>query len=72
MSKEVEENLNKSFKDIENKIIEEKKKFDLNKDSILEKNIEKKLNLLNDIKILIEKETDSVKGWQKKLMILIN
>ena len=58
--------LNNSFNDIENKIIEEKKIFDLNKDSILENNIEKKLNLLNDIKILIEKETDSVKGWQKK------
>ena len=67
VSREVEQNLNNSFKDIENEIIEEKKKFDLNKDSILENNIEKKLNLLNDIKILIEKETDSVKGWQKKI-----
>jgi len=66
VNKEVEQNLNNSFNDIENKIIEEKKIFDLNKDSILENNIEKKLNLLNDIKILIEKETDSVKGWQKK------
>ena len=67
VNKEVEQNLNNSFNDIENKIIEEKKIFDLNKDSILENNIEKKLNLLNDIKILIEKETDSVKGWQKKI-----
>ena len=67
VNREVEQNLNNSFKDIENKIIDEKKKFDLNKDSILENNIEKKLNLLNDIKILIEKETDSVKGWQKKI-----
>jgi hypothetical protein len=67
VNKEVEQNLNNSLKDIENKIIEEKKIFDLNKDSILENNIEKKLNLLNDIKILIEKKTDSVKGWQKNI-----
>jgi hypothetical protein len=67
VNKEVEQNLNNSLKDIENKIIEEKKIFDLNKDSILENNIEKKLNLLNDIKILIEKKTDSIKGWQKNI-----
>ncbi len=67
VKKEVENDLNITFQGIGVKIIEEKKKFDVNKDSILENNYEKKLNFLNEIKILIEKKTDSVKDWQKKI-----
>ena len=65
--KENDEKLNSEFFEIEKIILENRKDFDENKESILAENHEKKLKLISEIHDLISTETDSVKLWQKKI-----
>jgi|TARA_B110000914_G_scaffold167579_1_gene148173 hypothetical protein len=65
--KEDEVILNQEFKEIGKLIFENKITFDKNKDSILNENFLKKETLLNEIKALIEVETNSTKEWQKNI-----
>ena len=65
--KENDEKLNSEFFEIEKIILENRKDFDENKESILAENHEKKLKLISEIHDLVSTETDSVKLWQKKI-----
>jgi len=65
--KENENKLNEKFSEIGKEIQKNKKKFDLNKDSILAENLLKKESYLNEIKNLISKECNTTKEWQRKI-----
>lgn len=64
---ENEEKLNSEFFEIEKTILESRKNFDKNKESILAENHQKKLNLISKIHNLTTNGTDTVKLWQKKI-----
>ena len=59
--------LRKEFESLGGKIIKNKKEFDQNRDTITEENLIKKKVLLNEIKKITSKETNSSKEWQKKI-----
>jgi len=65
--KKEDSELSKEFKNLGEKIIENKKEFDHNRDTITEQNLIKKNDLLGEIKKIISKETNTSKEWQKKI-----
>ena len=67
VEKKEDTELSKEFKNLGGKIIENKKEFDQNRDTITEENLIKKNDLLNEIKKIISKETNTSKEWQKKI-----
>tara|TARA_B100001063_G_scaffold246925_1_gene288562 strand:- start:2289 stop:3698 length:1410 start_codon:yes stop_codon:yes gene_type:complete len=67
VEKKEDTELSKEFKNLGEKIIENKKEFDQNRDTITEENLIKKNDLLNEIKKIISKETNTSKEWQKKI-----
>jgi hypothetical protein len=67
VEKKEDTELSKEFKNLGEKIIENKKEFDQNRDTITEENLIKKNDLLDEIKKIISKETNTSKEWQKKI-----
>ena len=65
--KEDEIKLKEKFYSVGEQILENKKEFDKNRDSIINDNYLKKINLLNEIQNLIQKEDNSTKEWQTKI-----
>lgn len=67
VEKKFEKELNIKLEEIENEINKSKKHFEVNKDSILEKNYDDIIVLLEKGKSLIEDKTESLKSWQKRI-----
>ena len=66
-TKEVENKLNEKFTEIGIEISNNKEEFDKDKDSILSKNFLIKETHLNELKDLINQESNTSKDWQKKI-----
>ena len=69
VKKEKKENLEKEIKSIEEKLINKRKEFELNKDTILNTNFNTKERLIKEIEILYQTESKSIKDWQEKIKI---
>jgi len=67
VEKKFEKELNSELEEIENKINKSKKHFEENRDSILEKNYDDIIVLLEKGKSLFEDKTESLKSWQRRI-----
>ena len=67
VEKKFEKELNSELEEIENEINKSKKHFEENRDSILEKNYDDIIVLLEKGKSLFEDKTESLKSWQRRI-----
>ena len=67
VEKKFEKELNIKLEEIEIEINKSKKDFEENKDSILEKNYDDMIVLLEKGKSLLEHKTESLKSWQRRI-----
>ena len=69
VKKEKIENLEKELKNVEEKLNNKRKEFELNKDAILSTNFNTKESLIKEIESLHQTESKSIKDWQEKIKI---
>lgn len=67
VEKKFEKELNRELEEIEIEIIKSKKNFEENRDSILEKNYNNIIILLEKGKSLIQDKSESLKSWQRRI-----
>ena len=67
VKKEKIENLEKELKNVEEKLNNKRKEFELNKDTILVSNFNTKEELIKEIEGLYQTDSKSIKEWQEKI-----